>query len=265
MDYEYGDDSVTTLATLMTTTTTTMTLPMTIMIVTEDDSDDRRTTNWQGKRELLHSATMFMGDRCLSTAGSGRTCLWGCQTPAQYLPFPMEALAFLSVHGPKNWTQTFFLQTFRAPLGYPDKNPLVSLGFEGHTELFGPHPFTWKTPTPPEDVRTEQFGFGLLLLFFSVFPFFSRVFMRFGRDGQSGQKRPLSGDFLAVSPQPWGAEESVLISPQKARVGPKRLQSAPKRPGFWGRVFAGFSIKIWGLSPVCECVCVCVCVCVWDP
>ena len=35
-----------------------------------------------------------------------------------------------------------------------------SLGFEGHTELFGPHPFTWKTPTPPENVRTQKFRFG---------------------------------------------------------------------------------------------------------
>ena len=35
-----------------------------------------------------------------------------------------------------------------------------SLGFEGHTELFGPHPFTWKTPTPPENIRTQKFRFG---------------------------------------------------------------------------------------------------------
>ena len=35
-------------------------------------------------------------------------------------------------------------------------------GFEGHTELFGPHPFTWKTPTPPENIRTQKFGFGFL-------------------------------------------------------------------------------------------------------
>ena len=34
--------------------------------------------------------------------------------------------------------------------------------FEGHTELFGPHPFTWKTPTPPEDIRTKKFGSGFL-------------------------------------------------------------------------------------------------------
>ena len=41
---------------------------------------------------------------------------------------------------------------------------LVSLGFEGHTELFDPHTFTWKTPTPAEDIRTKQFGFGFLFL-----------------------------------------------------------------------------------------------------
>ena len=30
--------------------------------------------------------------------------------------------------------------------GYPAKK-FVFPGFEGHTELFGPHPFMWKTPT----------------------------------------------------------------------------------------------------------------------
>ena len=34
-------------------------------------------------------------------------------------------------------------------------------GFEGHTEPFGPHPFKWKTPTPPENIRTQKFGFVL--------------------------------------------------------------------------------------------------------
>ena len=42
--------------------------------------------------------------------------------------------------------------------------PWVSKESEGHTELFGPHPFTWKTPTPAEDIRTKKFGFGFLFL-----------------------------------------------------------------------------------------------------
>ena len=33
---------------------------------------------------------------------------------------------------------------------------LVSLGFQGHTALFGPHPFTWKTPTPPEKYPDQK-------------------------------------------------------------------------------------------------------------
>ena len=41
---------------------------------------------------------------------------------------------------------------------------LVSLCFKGHTKLFGPHPFTWKTPTRPENIRTKKFGFGFLFL-----------------------------------------------------------------------------------------------------
>ena len=35
-------------------------------------------------------------------------------------------------------------------------------GFEGHTERFGPHPFRWKTPTPPENIRTQKFRFRFL-------------------------------------------------------------------------------------------------------
>ena len=41
---------------------------------------------------------------------------------------------------------------------------LVFLGFKGHTKLSGPHPFTWKTPTPLEDYRTKKFRFGFLFL-----------------------------------------------------------------------------------------------------
>ena len=41
---------------------------------------------------------------------------------------------------------------------------LVSLGFEGHTELFRPRPFEWKTPTQAEDILTKKFGFVLLFL-----------------------------------------------------------------------------------------------------
>ena len=52
----------------------------------------------------------------------------------------------------------------------PPKEFLFALGFEGHTELFGPHPFTRKTPTPPEDIRTQKFGFVLLFFAWSKVP-----------------------------------------------------------------------------------------------
>ena len=64
----------------------------------------------------------------------------------------------------QKWTQTFFLRLFGRPQDIPAKSrdippkSLVSLGSEGHTELLAPHPFTWKTPTPPESIRTKQFG-----------------------------------------------------------------------------------------------------------
>ena len=57
----------------------------------------------------------------------------------------------------------FFLKLFGRPRqkswDIPPKS-LVSLAFEGHTEVFGPHPFTLKTPTPPENIRTKKFGLG---------------------------------------------------------------------------------------------------------
>ena len=64
----------------------------------------------------------------------------------------------------------FFLKLFGQPRDVPTKfrdippKSLASLGFKGHTELFGPPLFTWKTPTPPEDIRTQMFGFMLLFL-----------------------------------------------------------------------------------------------------
>ena len=60
----------------------------------------------------------------------------------------------------------FFLKLFGRFRDIPAKSRDIppkkfdSLGFEGHTELFGPHPFTWKTPTPPENIRTQKFRFG---------------------------------------------------------------------------------------------------------
>ena len=37
-------------------------------------------------------------------------------------------------------------------------------GFEGHAELFGPQPFTWKSPTPPENIGPESLGLGSFFL-----------------------------------------------------------------------------------------------------
>ena len=56
----------------------------------------------------------------------------------------------------------FFLELLGRPRDIRAKSrsirpkSFVSLGFEGHAELFGPHPFTRKTPTPPEDIRSQK-------------------------------------------------------------------------------------------------------------
>ena len=62
-----------------------------------------------------------------------------------------------------------FFQTFRAPPGHPGKipgYPAKKFGFPGfrrtYQTFWPPHPFTRKTPTPPEDIWTKKFGFGFL-------------------------------------------------------------------------------------------------------
>ena len=44
------------------------------------------------------------------------------------------------------------------------KNMFCWVSHKGHTELFGSHPFTWKIPTTPKDIRTKKSEFVLLLL-----------------------------------------------------------------------------------------------------
>ena len=36
--------------------------------------------------------------------------------------------------------------------------------FEGGHELFDPHPFAWKTPTPPDGLRTQKVDLCALFL-----------------------------------------------------------------------------------------------------
>ena len=75
--------------------------------------------------------------------------------------------------GNEYWAQ-IFLKLFRHFRGIPAKSRDIPPkkfdfpGFEGHAELFGPHPFTRKTPTPPEDIRTKKFGFGFLFLAWGI-------------------------------------------------------------------------------------------------
>ena len=72
-----------------------------------------------------------------------------------------------------NFLCTNFLNTPRGP-GHPGKIPGTSRiplfetqgrqTFERGHELFGRHPFAWKTPTPPSGLRTQKVN--LCALFF---------------------------------------------------------------------------------------------------
>ena len=67
---------------------------------------------------------------------------------------------------------TNFSNTPRAP-GHPGKTPGTSQiplfetrgrpTFEGGHELFDPHPFAWKTPTPPGGLQTQKVNLCALL------------------------------------------------------------------------------------------------------
>ena len=67
---------------------------------------------------------------------------------------------------------TNFLHTRRGP-GHPGKFPGPGIPlfetqgrqtFEGEHELFGHHPFAWKTFTPPGGLRTQKLIFVLFFL-----------------------------------------------------------------------------------------------------
>ena len=76
----------------------------------------------------------------------------------------------LSKYRERKSNTNFFRKLFRRPRDIPAKSRDILPkkfdfpGFEGRIELFGPHPFTWKTPTPLENIRTKKFGFGFLFL-----------------------------------------------------------------------------------------------------
>ena len=72
--------------------------------------------------------------------------------------------------GAKEWTHYFFYKIF----GHSRDIPATKIQNPGIARLkvfpwvlrdilnFCPHPFTWKTPTPPENIRTKNFRFVLL-------------------------------------------------------------------------------------------------------
>ena len=73
-----------------------------------------------------------------------------------------------------NFFCTNFLKTPRG-LGHPGKIPETSQippfetqgrqTFEREHELFGHHPFAWRTPTPPGGLRTQKVNVNLCALF----------------------------------------------------------------------------------------------------
>ena len=63
--------------------------------------------------------------------------------------------------GPQQQAQRFTVTWARSQV--PSRS-LVALGFERCTELLDPHPFTRKTPNPPEDIPTQKIDYVFLFL-----------------------------------------------------------------------------------------------------
>ena len=74
----------------------------------------------------------------------------------------------------------------------------LSPGFPGFRRTYrtSGHPFTWKTPTPPKDIQTKRFGFGLWVPF-SCLRFRFRPSMKFHRR----DRERINGDLKRVISQ----------------------------------------------------------------
>ena len=64
-----------------------------------------------------------------------------------------------------------FFSNFSGASGISRQNPgisrqksLIPWVSRDIPNFFGPHPFTWKTPIPPENIRTQKFRFGFFFL-----------------------------------------------------------------------------------------------------
>ena len=119
--------------------------------------------------------------------------------------------------GTKKWTQTFFyfLGLFGRRRDIPPNSRDIPpkkfdfAGFEGHTELFGPHPLMWKTPTPPENIRTQKSGFVLFFHALSIHGLLDTVWPL---------REHLNSVQLMVSGECWGVSRYGLLDTVKNHV-----------------------------------------------
>ena len=127
-----------------------------------------------------------------------------------------------------NFCCTNFLNTPRGP-GHPGKNPGTSQiplfetqgrqTFEGGHELFDPHPFGWKTPSPPGALRTKKVN--LCALFFlpeiqklekaeAVLGSFREFPSKITGKSPKGPQGSVNGGFRMVVRVLWGNEITSL-------------------------------------------------------
>ena len=120
-----------------------------------------------------------LGDLCAWPAGgctkllSSRGRSWNrVHEPLPALTFCKKGLVqrgFANQVRERKLNPNFFFLNFSGTPGISRQNPgishqksLISLVSRGIPNCLAPHPFVWKTPTPPEDIRAQKFRFGFV-------------------------------------------------------------------------------------------------------
>ena len=141
---------------------------------------------------------------------------------------------------PSNWVslrlgnekcaRTFLAQTFWTPPGSGTSQiPLFKTQgrqtFEGGHELFGHHPFAWKTPIPPGGLRTQKLNLCALFLGWTI--------------SDTQQWRPLC-------PPPWQSRSCLEAPPTR---GPESAHSAALLPSQSHNCLWAPSEQCWARNP----------------
>ena len=135
---------------------------------------------------------------------------------------------------------TNFLNTARGP-GHPGKIPGTSRiplfetqgrqSFEGGHEVFGHHPFAWKTPTPPGGLRTQKLNLCALFSCLKECQWKSPTQILWGhRQYQKIKQLTEESEFLTPMRRDWSRNNCWAIPPVRLGLSGRNSRKIPERP-----------------------------------